>query len=588
VNDDIPGEQQKEPIIKQGDEILKSASFASGFSSWDHAMRFLAVCLILLLSVGALVYFLFRLTDIYQVELKGDALTIYSGKDKAISFLPSNVVWLNTGIKLDKKSQVDVVADGQVHLAIHYIVESAKNDSRVQYPWASPQGQGIPSTVKEQVPGDVTRDGQLICPSAPYGTLLAYVGPQDLDKDNPWPTDQPIQIIGNSGAIKNYTDSKQSVWLVVNDSILDASESSRKAYLLDEDTCDLAERYDGYDTACDPQALIDAKKRWSKIKEDDYWNIWFDDNVGSFIVKFKLDGDSENAVNQCVKTRAQYLEEVTKASDIEVKLVPKTEHFETDDLNEVFFRAEQLADRYGPNKILVVFDLDNTLLAMENTLGSDQWYEWQNSLSSDDTMKVPSLLDAQLALYHNGAMRLTQHDGSDVVARLKNEGFQLLALTARGKETRLVTFRELRRQNISFQNNILGSDIGARLEYISQNVRDRPILYEDHVVFSAGQDKGIVLTDILARNDVNVPSAIIFVDDKQRNIDNVTNAFAGSSITLSTYRYSREDPKVYKFKGKSTVSDWCRLEENLIENQQLLGKINYSLPPGKRTTTCTE
>ena len=31
------------------------------------------------------------------------------------------------------------------------------------------------------------------------------------------------------------------------------------------------------------------------------------------------------------------------------------------------------------DQVLVVFDIDNTLLAMEQGLGSDQWYDWQKT-----------------------------------------------------------------------------------------------------------------------------------------------------------------------------------------------------------------
>ena len=53
---------------------------------------------------------------------------------------------------------------------------------------------------------------------------------------------------------------------------------------------------------------------------------------------------------------------------------------ETDDLVTVTNSALQLADRYGQGQVLVVFDIDNTLLAMEQGLGSDQWYYWQKDL----------------------------------------------------------------------------------------------------------------------------------------------------------------------------------------------------------------
>ncbi len=46
---------------------------------------------------------------------------------------------------------------------------------------------------------------------------------------------------------------------------------------------------------------------------------------------------------------------------------------ETADLADVTADALALADRAGKDHVLMVFDIDNTLLAMEQGLGADQW-----------------------------------------------------------------------------------------------------------------------------------------------------------------------------------------------------------------------
>jgi hypothetical protein len=57
--------------------------------------------------------------------------------------------------------------------------------------------------------------------------------------------------------------------------------------------------------------------------------------------------------------------------------LPPSKMVETTDLAEVTDNALELARQVGTDRVLVVFDLDNTLLAMEQGLGSDQWYDWQ-------------------------------------------------------------------------------------------------------------------------------------------------------------------------------------------------------------------
>ena len=67
--------------------------------------------------------------------------------------------------------------------------------------------------------------------------------------------------------------------------------------------------------------------------------------------------------------------------------------------------------RYGKDTILVVLDIDNTLLAMEQGLGSDQWYYWQKDLGNTDPCSPRNVGDrfaVQGAMFHASAMRATQ------------------------------------------------------------------------------------------------------------------------------------------------------------------------------------
>ena len=57
---------------------------------------------------------------------------------------------------------------------------------------------------------------------------------------------------------------------------------------------------------------------------------------------------------------------------------------ETNSLAYVVEDAENLAKTHGTERVLVVFDIDNTLMAMEQGLGSDQWYDWQSKLQLAD------------------------------------------------------------------------------------------------------------------------------------------------------------------------------------------------------------
>ena len=133
---------------------------------------------------------------------------------------------------------------------------------------------------------------------------------------------------------------------------------------------------------------------------------------------------------------------------------------ETSDLADVTADTLRLIEKTGRQNILVVFDIDNTLLAMEQGLGSDQWYDWQKHLSEEDQCNpanVGERFAVQGALYFVSAMRLTQADGAAQVRAIQDQGVPVIALTSRGMDYQLQTFRELRRNNLNFSFSAIGS-----------------------------------------------------------------------------------------------------------------------------------
>ncbi len=46
-------------------------------------------------------------------------------------------------------------------------------------------------------------------------------------------------------------------------------------------------------------------------------------------------------------------------------------------MNVVIDELLKLTNKYAPSEFVVVFDVDNTLLASNQNFGSDQWFDWQ-------------------------------------------------------------------------------------------------------------------------------------------------------------------------------------------------------------------
>jgi len=252
---------------------------------------------------------------------------------------------------------------------------------------------------------------------------------------------------------------------------------------------------------------------------------------------------------------------------------------ETSDLADVTADALQLIERTDRKNILVVFDIDNTILAMEQGLGSDSWYEWQKNLSEEDPCNphyVGDRFAAQGALYFASAMRRTQEDGADQVRAIQDQGLKVIALTARGMDYQLQTFRELRRNNFSFSYSAIGP-AGGYIDAFVPVENGRPSLYEDGVFLTAGQHKGQMLLALLEKTDTPMPVVIVMVDDKQKNLDAIKETFSALGIPVHSWRYTGEDQNVRDFNPDQADQLWTTIADPLREVQQALGPDNYDL-----------
>jgi hypothetical protein len=252
---------------------------------------------------------------------------------------------------------------------------------------------------------------------------------------------------------------------------------------------------------------------------------------------------------------------------------------DTADLADVTADMLGLLELTTQENLLVVFDIDNTILAMEQGLGSDQWYEWQKSLAEKDRCNPQNVGDrfaVQGALYYASAMRRTQEDGADQLKYIQDQGVPVIALTSRGLDFRLQTFRELRRNDFSFSYSAIGP-AGGYDEPFMPIENGRLSLYEDGVFFTAGQHKGQMLFALLEKTTTTLPAVIVMVDDKQKNLDAVKDTFSALNVPVHAWRYTGEDGNVQAFDPEEADARWKSIEGALRQIQQELGPDNYDL-----------
>lgn len=182
-------------------------------------------------------------------------------------------------------------------------------------------------------------------------------------------------------------------------------------------------------------------------------------------------------------------------------------------------------------KTWVVFDIDNTLLSTQHTIGSHQWGDYRRDLyvqqgyplSEAKRLQHIDFEDVQPA----ARMKLTERSVLALLRRLNAMGSPILTLTARAQHSSGITLKQM--QGLGLLNvNWSG------------------------FYFSGGVAKGETLINIIAAARVK-PEKIIFIDDKDYNVESVAKSLEASHIQFTAYRYGGVDHEVQSF--DSDVAD---------------------------------
>jgi hypothetical protein len=229
----------------------------------------------------------------------------------------------------------------------------------------------------------------------------------------------------------------------------------------------------------------------------------------------------------------------------------------TDAMATVTDSALRAAAKVGPERVLVVFDIDSTLLY--DPLGGPDLAGMKDS-------EPERFRPVERALMYLKSLAPTEPGLAGELARLDQAGIATYALSARGEDMRDMTMRELARAGIAFPRapecgpplcvrrgtlppatvlaaarEVLGEGELARLGFD----KGRPVGVSDGVMNAAGLHKGVMLRVLLASLGQDY-DAVIFVDDARKNVDHVADAAAAmpQQVTVFHYRMRRQEPPV--------------------------------------------
>lgn len=262
---------------------------------------------------------------------------------------------------------------------------------------------------------------------------------------------------------------------------------------------------------------------------------------------------------------------------------------------ESFSELSEAFAALPPGRSLVVFDLDNTLLTMNDYLGGVAWYDWQQLLEETEEIKEPGEIEDELAvqgiLYASRDMSLTEPGVPELVTRLQDRGVDVVVLTARGPAFRSATLDQLERNGIRIDRIAdCGPPLCARRGVVDaaavealaverfgderllalQFNSGRPLSAGNGVVMLAGQRKGIALVLLLDSLPARYEQ-VIMIDDSATNVTDVNAVAPEVRAALRVYRYTRYDEKVEAFmdstaEQRAVTEQWERIRTALCED----------------------
>ncbi len=244
-----------------------------------------------------------------------------------------------------------------------------------------------------------------------------------------------------------------------------------------------------------------------------------------------------------------------------------------------------------PEKTLLVFDIDNTLMTMSQDLGGVGWWEWQNRLliNEPNSEKLivrnrEEFIKVQNILFNIIKMDVTDKFVLPLLNKALSQKSSLMALTARGHEHLSITLAQFKENDFYNSKNQLlfkaghvelkpgFADMDGELNCTQFKEQ---VIYHQGIVFLKGEDKGEALRCIIAHAKKTYDT-VFFVDDALYNNVSMTRAFVNEpNIRVFNVLFNGEHPKEALFSNSTSLQNRTELEWKAIR-KTFQNNIQYS------------
>lgn len=218
-------------------------------------------------------------------------------------------------------------------------------------------------------------------------------------------------------------------------------------------------------------------------------------------------------------------------------------------------------------EVLVIFDLDNTLIAPVGDVASDQWFDaglhFYQAKGLTHEQATNCLLPLWMNLFHKATMQAVEPEAVTLISALIERHVLVIAVTSRQMQLSALTMQQLDATHLTFAKSSLAKST------VSFNESSR-IRFEQGVLFCSGKDKGFVLAQFLDQLKIH-PRIIVCVDDKERHLCSIEKIAEQRNCSFIGLRYNFLDEKVKNYtlddnsvallEHNSTQSPFCALPQ---------------------------
>lgn len=217
----------------------------------------------------------------------------------------------------------------------------------------------------------------------------------------------------------------------------------------------------------------------------------------------------------------------------------------------------------GREEVLLVCDLDNTLMRSKHQLGSVSWGEHvkENMLKKGVSKKEAQNIENIFwrAVHQKIPVELVDPEAAAILTQCHLMEVPVYGLTAREPIDAPFTHLQLASLGLTFTSTL------PRQEFELQG----PALFDKGILFATSfNKKSQVLLHFLQHHKLT-PELVIFVDDKQSHVQDVLETLEKHSIPCIGIRFSGADHHVSKFNPLIAECQWKAFPRILSDEEAL-------------------